>query len=367
MKKLIAAAVAAAVIIPATTMAGSTLYGKIHMSVSYIDNDRNKARDLDGIKIWDDYSEMNIASNSSRIGVKGSEDLGNGLKLGYLMEWSVGMDGGSDLGQRNRYITLGGNWGTGLLGKVDTPMKTLGRKVDLFGERAGDTRNLMNSASITDVRANNVIAYISPNFSGFTGTVAYVTDASNATGDDNDNDAVSASAIYANGPLLVGGAFVNYSKDNFVTTDKYTNEQDWRLASSYKIGAFKLVGSWTNVKNGMGIKKNYTDEGLRINKDNDYMVWTLGGAYDFGNNTVKAQWTNKDEGAFKKDGANLWAIGLEHKMSKRTMVYVDYGQLNNDKGANIALMSKEGNGTGTPKGGFDSNPYSFGLGIIHKF
>ena len=106
MKKLIAAAVAAAVIAPAGAIAaGPTLYGKLHMSLDNLDNNGSSTA---GNK----YDEWALSSNSSRIGVKGSEDLGNGMKVGYLIEWGISMDGDdSELTQRNRAITLSGDWG----------------------------------------------------------------------------------------------------------------------------------------------------------------------------------------------------------------------------------------------------------------
>ena len=342
MKKIIAAAVAAAIIAPASAIAaGPTLYGKLHMGLGYISNDA----------ATNEYKSMNLASNSSRIGVKGSEDLGNGMTAGYLIEWSVGMDGGGDLGQRNRAITLSGGFGTALLGRWDTPMKSLGRKVDLFGERYGDTRQLTRSASLMDNRQNNVVAYVTPNMSGFNATLAYVLDVTSATGDDTDQDAFSMNAIYSNGPIMVGAGYTNVMADAIVN-----NESDWRLAGSFKMGAAKIVASYTDVSDGTGAKGN------------DYAVWQLGGAFDFGSNTVKLQYSDKGEGVDgSNDGADVLALGLEHKMSKRTMVYVDYGILDNDSGSNIAFMSGIGNGSGTPAGGAGTSPDGFGLGIIHKF
>ena len=124
MKKLIAAAVAAAVIAPASVMAaGPTLYGKIHMAVESHDNNGTNTVALPANK----YDEWNLNSRSSRIGVKGSEDLGNGMKVGYLIEWEVDMDGDRDpandsFRERNRAVTLSGDWGTALAGKWDTPV-----------------------------------------------------------------------------------------------------------------------------------------------------------------------------------------------------------------------------------------------------
>ena len=131
MKKLIAAAVATAVIAPASVMAGPTLYGKIHMDVSYLNNGGRGAAE---------YKEVSVNSNSSRVGVKGDQDLGNGLKAVYNIEWGVAMDGSSALSNRHRYVGLGGGFGTVLLGRLSTPLKSVGRKVDLFGDRLGDKR-----------------------------------------------------------------------------------------------------------------------------------------------------------------------------------------------------------------------------------
>jgi len=294
-----------------------------------------------------------MASNSSRIGVKGSEDLGNGLKAGYLIEWSVGMDGTAALGARNRYVTLSGGFGTILIGKKDTPMKTLGRKVDLFGERYADTRQLTRSHARIDNRLSNQVSYVSPNMSGFQAALAYIIDNDNggAGADNDDENALSASGIYANGPVLVGAAYTKIMQQSLAE-----DEKDWRLAGSYKMGAVRIVGSYTDVSDGNAVASN------------DYNVWQLGGAFAMGNNTIKVQYSDKSEGVDgSDDGANVWALGFEHKMSKRTMVYADYGRLNNDAGSDIGFMAKIGNGSSTPKGGAGSEADGFGIGIIHKF
>ena len=110
---------------------------------------------------------------------------------------------------RNTFIGLKGDWGTVLLGKHDTPLKLVGRAVDLFGDTMADSRNVMGGGS--DTRANNVVAYISPSFSGFSFAAAYSTDlaapaqlprASTADADGAAPDNVNAT--YTNGPLFLG-------------------------------------------------------------------------------------------------------------------------------------------------------------------
>ena len=85
-KKLIAAAIAAAMVAPAA-YAQATLYGKFHTSIDKNDNDS--------------YDEDNweVNSRASRLGVKGSEDLGGGLKAIYQLEVNVNSDGSSSDGQ----------------------------------------------------------------------------------------------------------------------------------------------------------------------------------------------------------------------------------------------------------------------------
>ena len=392
MKKLIAAAVAAAVIAPASLMAaGPTLYGKIHTSVDMKDNNASGAAG---------YDEWSLNSNSSRIGVKGSEDLGNGMKVGYLIEWNVDMDGDSggskNLTTRNRAITLSGDWGTALAGKWDTPFKTAGRKTDLFGDQVGDTRNMTGSAT-SDNRAENVVAYVTPNMNGFSSTVAYVFDAgtcenddARCSGDNSDASAWSFNAIYNNGPILVALGYVDYNDDGQLATttsggvysvDPLTgaivsdgtlavttaNDTDnataWRLGGAYTFGDFKVVASYVD----------FESEGFV--KDNDPSVWTVGGSYKMGNNTIKLQYSDRDksglnhaDGSNVEDGSDQWSIGLDHAMSKRTTVYAAYATLDNDDDS--ARKSWGGTNSGHDGEGAAAMGESadvFSVGIIHKF
>ncbi len=393
MKKLIAAAVAAAVIAPASVMAaGPTLYGKIHLGVEYHDNNGSNSTLITNTRERE-YNEWSLNSRASRIGVKGSEDVGNGMKVGYLIEWEVNMDGGgskgngrgNDLNERNRAITLSGDWGTMLWGKWDTPMKTLGRKVDIFADRIGDNRNL-NTGTVVDARADNVFAYVTPNMNGFSATVAYSFDAvssglnddGDSTGGQNsDSSAWVFNAIYNNGPLMAGIAYVNYSQGSFSslggcntgpTTNNCQDESVWRAAGSYKIADFKILASYTDVSDAAGWDGK------------DTSIWTLGGTYTMGNNVVKVQYGKRDEYDDWNDstnanvdgnntGADMWTIGLDHKMSKRTTAYVAYSTMSNDDNSTSTSWgqnSPEGV-AGTNSAGNYQDADAFAVGIIHKF
>lgn len=358
MKKLLAAAVAAAVIAPASVMAaGPTLYGKLHLVVS--NNDNNGSSNA-GTK----YDEWSMSDRSSRIGVKGSEDLGNGMKVGYLIEWGIAMDGtANDMRQRNRAITLSGDWGTALVGKWDTPFKSLGRKVDLFGDSIGDFRNLHEQ----EFRLDNVIAYVTPNMSGFSATIAYSFDHSEVgfvtddgyPGESTDNSAYSFNAIYNNGPIMVGVGYTNASLNDVTSAPAGVEDSmsAWRVAGSYEMGDFKVLAGYTDYTDNMFV------DGA------DPSVWTLGGSYKMGNNTIKLQYADRDESDSNMDDeADMWVIGLDHALSKRTNVYVTYASVDNDTNSartpwRAAMSSPNSNGLGVA----DEDADSFAVGIIHKF
>ena len=299
------------------------------------------------------------------------------MKVGYLIEWSVGMDGSrnaaaagnaKDLNLRNRAVTVSGGWGTVLAGQWDTPLKVLGRKVDMFGERLGDNRNL--NTALIDLRTPNTVAYVTPNMAGFSVTAAYVFDATTtgqtSTADDTTYSAWSANVLYDNGPFLIGLAYEDISSDVFGTYGTGTsttkkNQKTWRIAGSWLIaGSFKILGSYTGTENALGAE------------DNDPQIATLGASWKFGNNTLKGQygWRSSESFALPDDddadntGAQQWVIGLDHAMSKRTTLYTEYGMMYNDDQSASKVWRTMGN---SAPGSLSDDNLGFGVVIIHKF
>jgi len=379
MKKIIlATAVAATLMTGSVLAAGPTLYGKIHLSVDKLDNGGSSST-------GSQYNEAALNSNASRIGVKGSEDVGNGMKIGYLIEWEVDMTGdGRDMNVRNRVVTLSGDWGTFLAGKWDSPMKTLGRKVDLFGDQIGDLRNMTsvnanykgmyqtNGAIQTiDQRWDNVIQYSSPVMSGFRATVGYSFDTNTDdvyrdardSGDNQDNDAVSFNVIYDNGPIMAGVGYEQTSSDGLSGLNKmakYDDQKAWRLAAKYEVMSdLDVIASYTDIDN------------MAFQKELDTNIYTLGAAYTMGNNKLKLQYAVRDDfdginGPAKNDtGSSMISVGLDHMMSERTTVYAAYSMTDNDKyaGSTPWLVSHDERAVGSV--GDDANAFS--VGIIHRF
>ena len=132
-----------------------------------------------------------VNNRSSRLGFKGSEDLGNGLKAIYQIEFGIRSDGGQEQAAgdghttlRNTFVGLASDWGTVIVGRHDTPMKMafyasgnerLGDSaIDLNRGFDNDQGGLNPIGVFQEFRANNAIAYVSPNFSGFTVTGAVI-------------------------------------------------------------------------------------------------------------------------------------------------------------------------------------------------
>ena len=292
MKKQILA-LAMAAVLPMGAQAGVTIYGKIHTSIDFISPDAGG-----------DYSD--VTSRASRIGFKGSEDLGNGLKLVWKAESTYDTSGSGGFGSgRNTYIGLAGGWGTFLYGRHDTPTKISTGKLDVFSDELGDYNA---SAGIIDVRASDAIAYISPSMGGLTLAGAVVPDGDYdydqfpPPGGDEGGDFAGAyyvAAMYGNVPFYLAGGYESL--------DDISNGADathWRVGAGFDIGAFHVGGIYQDAD------------------DFGYDSWLVNGSWTFGNNAVKAAYNSIDWNGGSDTDA--WAIGFDHNFSKRSKVYAQY-------------------------------------------
>jgi predicted porin len=208
------------------------------------------------------------------------------------------------------------------------------------------------------------VAYISPSWSGFSVIGAYVADAADNSGlpSDNDNQAFSGSATYSNGPLYAALGYEWHDDD--IGGDKM-----FRGGASYKFGAFKLGGMVEKGKAG-----NNDDFGAGF-QSIDRWGGNAFGTYDFGNNTVKLQFSYVGDSDYVKDLENLnsdsdktfmWSLGLDHKFSKRTKVYGAVGQLVQGDGMGYILGGGHNTNTfNTRQPGKNQNAVS--IGMVHTF
>ena len=349
-KTLIAAAIGAVIAAPAIAQADVTLYGKFEGSLDYLNTASNTTVNgvYYGVNDGQSGSISGVNLNSSRWGIKGSEDLGDGLRAIFQVESTINAEGNPELGNRNTFFGLAGGWGAVIAGRHDTPMKELGRSVDLFGDQIGDSRDLISGdknipgvvssdptlgdySSINgthgfDLRTAQTVAYASPKIAGFDFVGAYV-----MNGGIKNASAISVLGKYDMGPLMVGLAYESHGKGMY--SGATNDETGVRLAGSYKLGALKFVGLYEQLSH-LGGLENVTYANGQTDKAN-MSVYGLGVAYTMGSNVLKTQvYESNPEGS--NNNSTMWDIGAEHHFSKKVMAFIDYATISNQSLAGAA-------------------------------
>lgn len=331
--------------------------------------------------------DSGIASGS-RLGFKGTEDLGNGLKALFNFEMGLNLDDGTS-GQgrtfgRQSYVGLTGGFGTVIGGRIYTPHYTLMAQLDPFGLGTGGRANNLFGAfggttsvanSFDPIRVNNTLAYVSPSFNGLNVTVAYATNALDnqeaTSGDAKKQGRLFAVApVYTNGPLTVG---LNYHQVKLqsdavaasqtlgivagapaVITNAATPASEGKLTSTtlggkYDFGVVALSAAYSTNK---------------VEQDGDDAVktrnWLLGVSAPVGAKVVlKASYVNLKDKLNDESDAQQIAIGADYLLSKRTKLYTAYSKISNDEKVNYSVAHASG--------GNSSNESQFNVGINHSF
>lgn len=359
-KKIIALAVAGLMSGAAFAQSNVTIYGAVDATFENV-----KANGATAGNASDFASRNRVQANSNFIGFKGVEDLGGGLKAVWQFENGLNADNGAAGAWNNRdsYIGLASNYGTLVLGNVTGPTRAMGAKMDINTAATGIGANTAllgklggtmgeNGAGAFDQRINNAIAYISPNFSGFTGVIGYSAgnlangllgrEASAADGADglNGNTAWTLGVNYDNGPFYVAYAYTEVNATNsgaaaadglIVGVEKAKNH---RLAGMYKFGNMGHVGLLWD--------KTIADLGAAGAGSLKQSVWYLSGRFNVTpNGGIIGQYGHAGDvsgnGALDQS-AKHWMIGYEHSLSKRTLVKVGYSKISNDNDASYDFL-----------------------------
>jgi predicted porin len=271
------------------------LYGKINASVVNTDSGS------------EDTWKLN--SNASRIGLKGSTQVSEGLTVFYKTEFEVDVDGDGDVfKQRNIYAGVKGSFGSILAGKNDTPTKLAQKKIDLFNDLEGDIKKTFAGEN----RMSNIIAYTTPKYGNFSATYAVMPS-------EGDNGSLSDATSYS----------VSYSKDDLyvaVASDSDVKGADLlRVVSQYKVDAWQL---------GLMYQENDTTN------ESGYFA---SAAYKSNNITYKAQYGSNENDTDGSDKTTL-SVGADLKLAKNTKTFVFF--TDNES---------------------SSSTKTFGLGLEHKF
>jgi len=172
-----------------------TMYGKLWISVESQDTASG--------------TEVDMVSNASRLGIKGSMDFGEGIEAIYQAEYEVDpVDGTADeskdrtFKQRNSFVGLKGSVGTIFLGKHDTATKKSQKKIDLFNDLAGDIKNILQGEN----RMSDLVGYTTPKINGFSATFNAIK-GTEGLGDDSIGDSTSTSFSYDSENFYIALAF----------------------------------------------------------------------------------------------------------------------------------------------------------------
>ncbi|GAA6120358.1 porin [Acidovorax sp. FG27] len=350
-KSLIALAVLAS---SGAAMAQSsvTLFGIVDTGVTYIDN-ANAAGD-------NVYGLTTSGNATSRLGFRGTEDLGGGLKAGFWLEGEIFGDNGNASGfnfQRRSTISLMGGFGEVRLGRELTPGYSKTSGYDVFGQTGiGQFNGWQNwvgspTADAGNVRSSNMISYYTPNFGGFTAGLGYGFDEQTVG---KAGRYAGGFGAYDNGPLSVA---VSYDQRDLVTAANAAISRDTlTVGASYNLNVAKLSTLLQQSK--------YDRPGQSDAKFNAYAV---GASVPVGAGEFKLQYALYDQKAIDSKAHQL-ALGYVHNLSKRTALYGTYAYLKNKDASNQVLPGVASKGLSNVGGpGIGENQSGVQVGVRHSF
>lgn len=311
-KKIIALAVAALASTAAFAQSNVTVYGVLDVSYQNIKFDGAKAQ-----------TAINSGFMSgSRLGFRGTEDLGNGLKALFTLEYGLTVDANTGVGAgtnaRQQFVGLTGGFGTAVAGRLQTTGYDF-TFAWLPGVSATglDAYNLIGNTTLINAssRADNAVAYISPSFGGLTAAVnhARLTESRNSNVTGEDGTANLASLSYANGPLTAG---LVYSQANLDQTAGKPDVKEVAVRAAYNFGVANVGFAWQN-----------RDHSAANDKDSK---WGLGVTVPVGNGVIAANYGRASIDTANNMDHKAIALGYIHNLSKRTNAYVGYRKTSGD-------------------------------------
>ncbi len=330
-KSLLALAALTAFAGVASAQSSVTLFGIVDASARSVDNDGTGTV----------YSLASGGGGTSRLGFRGIEDLGGGLRAGFWLEGQVDTDtGGAGFNfQRRATVSLIGGFGELRLGRDFTSTYLNWGAADVFGytgvANSGNVRGtyLGQGSIATAVRTNNQIIYILPAMGGLYGQINV------GLGEGTGDKYTGGRLGYAAGPLNIGAG---YGK-----TERGVAElESMNISGSFNIGFARLFAGYENSEYSSGATRNDMD------------LYTVAFTIPMGKGTFKGQYTEADSSDNSYD-ASMFGLGYTYSMSKRTTLYASYGTIDNDSGNRYKLDAR------AVSAGGKSTGYEFG--INHTF
>jgi predicted porin len=296
--------------------------------------------------------------SGSRLGFKGSEDLGGGLSAIFTLENGFNVDDGtttqsitvpatktapaqtqSRLFGRQAWVGLSGGFGALKLGRQNTPMRTAVESIDPFGiGMAGSLDKYFNDNG-GGFRMDNAVNYMTPALGGFFAQAAY--GFGETAGDTSASRQVGFSTGYADGPINALVAYHNINGD--VATGGSNRTTLVGATYDFKVAKVNFGYEWSKADNLAGVTTG------------DARDLMIGGSVPFGASAVIGSYIRHKNQLASDGGYNHLAFGYTYSLSKRTNLYASLGRTSNDSASakNVDLA------------GENYSVYMFGL--RHKF
>lgn len=352
-----------------------TLYGKIDLGLQYqhLDN---------GTTTTDQFKEASGQNSGSRFGLKGTEDLGNGMKVGFVLENGFSADDGK-MGQGSRlfgreaqmYLTSDyGTLGFGRMGGLSSGLGSYNMNSFMAMSTGwGDQASKLSNFGLNRDRYDNSIVYRTPSFAGFQVAAQY---SFKMNGQEEvhtraNQRYAALGATYKNGPFAAGLIVDSIFNTNTATETNTEDTLGVTLGASYDFEVVKVFGlaQYGQNENKFGALKNrgvYTADPVSLVTDEGvtgYMIQlgmtapVLGGtAYATVNYSDAESDLDKTVGTTGSQDFTGYgvALGYTYNLSKRTYVYT-YAGYNELKTETEGAADKKDKNT------------EFGLGLVHSF
>ncbi|MBT8120460.1 MAG: porin [Gammaproteobacteria bacterium] len=322
-KSILAIAVAATMAAPAA-IAAPTVYGNVHLSLNQADND-----------IPDAKNNLSVSSNTSALGVKGSEDLGDGLKAIYKLEFGVTIgpkpttDPDSDyltggesavgaLTGRDQFVGLKGGFGAIKFGTMSSNYKQMGGKVDPLYRTPLEGRGFLQTQSsalhggrgMNRGRQTHTAQYVSPKMAG-------IQLVANTTFSGSEDETSGIGIRWSNKAFLVYADYITgrtstTTGDITCVSPACETEAATKVGGKFSAKAFSVAAQYESAEDRTGADYAFLAGTFNINANNAISL------------TYGMQDRKEASGAPDDDSTGV-ALLYNHKMSKMTNVYVGYG------------------------------------------
>lgn len=356
-KKLLALAVTGACVSPAAmaqTANPVVLYGAVYVQVESVEAKGSAAGTLP--------RRTRVSDEASRLGVRGTEDLGGGLRAFFQLETVFKADqNDSTFANRNSGVGLQGGWGSVLLGRWDTPLKVAANAMDPFGDvtLGGQGAAMLGSGvagqqGTFDTRQQNVVQYWSPSWAGIAVRLSYMANEAKTAAVNPRSQ--GGTITYTGGPIYIGYAYHEMKDTAFGTpavVPLIPSQKLNALLGSFTFGPVKVGAMYHKIK-----RDGWTEQKAWVGN----VVWTLGN-----NQLIYQHQDAKDGGlpaATLQPTCKADSVGWQYNFSRRTFAIAQYSRVDNNDAGTCNFPTTPGPLT-TNIAGQDLR--SFALGIRHSF